>query len=278
MKYASDFRQIARDALRGKWGVAGWTSLVAALMGASLWSAGGSSGSANSNSSSVSDLFYNMDSAIVDTILSVLTIAVVVLIVWGIVGFIIGGAAKFGYAIFNLNLVDGKEARFSDLFSQFGRIGSGIIMNLLVGIFTFLWSLLFIIPGIIKSYSYSMTPFILAEHPEISENEAITRSRHMMDGNKWRLFCLMFSFIGWELLVCGPFLVTVIILSTMLLTGVGTSGITAAVVFCVIVLLLLLVGQFFLSPYQHAALAAFYRDISAENDRADTVLPGEIIE
>lgn len=272
MKYASDFRQIARDALRGNWRVAILAGFVAPLVGATLWGGGGSSSSSGGSSSE--NLFYNLDSSTLQLIQTILVIALVVLIVWGIVAFIIGGAAKFGYAIFNLNLVDGKEARFSDLFSQFDRLGSGIIMNLLVGIFTFLWSLLFIIPGVIKSYSYSMTAFILAEHPEISENSAITRSRELMDGNKWRLFCLMFSFVGWELLISGPFLVSVILLVTKFVTGVGIVG-TGTLIFCGLSFVFLLVGALFLTPYQHAALAAFYRDISAEKA---PVLPGEIIE
>ena len=272
MKYASDFRRIALDALQGNWRVAILTGFVASLMGASLWGAGSSSSSSAGSSSE--NLFYNLDSATLQLIQTILVIALVVLIVWSIVTFIIGGAAKFGYAIFNLNLVDGKEARFSDLFSQFDRLGSGIIMNLLVGIFTVLWTLLFIIPGIIKSYSYSMTAFVLAEHPELSENEAITRSRELMDGNKWRLFCLMFSFIGWELLICGPLLVSLVMLISKFAIGIGTVG-AGTWIFLGISFAFLFVGQLFLTPYQHAALAAFYRDISAEQA---SVLPGEIIE
>ena len=274
MKLASDFRRAALDALQGNWRVAILTGFVASLMGASLWGAGGSSSSGSSDSDSVSDLFYHLDSATLELLQTILIIAAVVLILWGIATFIISGAAKFGYAIFNLNLVDGKEARFSDLFSQFDRIGSGVIMNLLVGIFTFLWSLLFVIPGIIKSFSYSMTPFILAEHPELSENAAITRSRELMDGNKWRLFCLMFSFIGWELLICAPLLVSTIVLVSKFAIGMGAIG-AGAWVFLGFSFIPLFVGQLFLTPYQHAALAVFYRDISAEKA---PVLPGEIIE
>ena len=269
MKYASDFRRIARDALQDNWLVAGLTGFVASLMGASLW--GGSSGGSGSDTDSLSDTIYqNLDDKTLKLFLSILTVILIVLVVLMIVAFIIGGAAKFGYAIFNLNLVDGKEARFSDLFSQFHRIGSGIIMNLLMGIFTFLWTLLFIIPGIIKSFSYAMTPFILAENPEISENEAITRSRQLMDGNKWRLFCLMFSFIGWELLVCCPFLIAVVFLCVAAV--VRTAAVSAGViVFLAVSFVLLLAGQFFLTPYQHAALAAFYRDISGDHTRENRI-------
>ncbi len=66
--------------------------------------------------------------------------------------------------------------------------------------YIFLWSLLFIIPGIIKKYSYRMVPYILADQPEMGGNDAITLSRRMMDGNKWRAFVLDLSFIGWGIL------------------------------------------------------------------------------
>lgn len=72
-------------------------------------------------------------------------------------------------------------------------------------IFLVLWSLLFIIPGIIKSYSYRLVPYILAEDPNISGTEAITRSRQMMNGHKWRTFVLDLSFILWDLLSAVTF-------------------------------------------------------------------------
>ncbi len=70
----------------------------------------------------------------------------------------------------------------------------------LTSLYTFLWSLLLIIPGIIKSYSYRMVPFILAEDPTMDSKQAIDLSRSMMNGNKWRAFVLDLSFIGWYLL------------------------------------------------------------------------------
>lgn len=72
-------------------------------------------------------------------------------------------------------------------------------------IFLVLWSLLFIVPGIIKSYSYRLVPYILAEDPNISGTEAITRSRQMMNGHKWRAFVLDLSFILWDLLSAVTF-------------------------------------------------------------------------
>ena len=67
-------------------------------------------------------------------------------------------------------------------------------------LYVFLWSLLFVIPGIIKSYSYRMVPYLLTEHPDMEYNEALGLSQQMMNGNKWAAFVLDLSFIGWELL------------------------------------------------------------------------------
>ena len=67
-------------------------------------------------------------------------------------------------------------------------------------LFTFLWSLLFVIPGIVKSYEYMMIPYLLAENPDMSREDAFAESKRMMDGNKWDTFVMDLSFIGWLLL------------------------------------------------------------------------------
>lgn len=77
----------------------------------------------------------------------------------------------------------------------------GIISTMLLrDIYIFLWSLLLIIPGIIKTYGYKMVPYILADNPNLGADNAITLSRQMMDGSKFNLFMLELSFLGWYLL------------------------------------------------------------------------------
>ena len=100
----------------------------------------------------------------------------------------------------------------------------------LMMLFTFLWSLLFIIPGIVKAFSYSMTPFILEEHPELGANEAIDHSRAMMKGHKFDLFWLILSFIGWGFLCLFTF-------------GIG---------------------YLWLVPYMSTSISAFYEDVKAD--------------
>ena len=77
------------------------------------------------------------------------------------------------------------------------RLSRSLVTGLLVSVFTALWSLLFVIPGIVKSYSYSMAFFISLDRPELSSTQCIDESRRMMNGNKMRLFLLDLSFIGW---------------------------------------------------------------------------------
>ncbi len=259
MKYAADFRGIARNALRGRWPVAVLTGFVASRIGAGIASAGGGSGSNSSNRVSRGELNDFFQSALWHQIKPVVITLLVLVFIWSIIQIIIGGAGKLGYAKFNLNLVDNKDAVFSDLFSQFDRLGAGFCMNFLTGLYIVLWTLLFIIPGIIKSFSYAMAPYILAEHPEMTASEAITESRHMMDGNKWRLFCLDFSFIGWNLLCSLPVIVVVFALTGSILR----SGADAyALLWIIPISIPLSAGFLFLRPYEEAAWAAFYRDVS----------------
>ena len=148
-----------------------------------------------------------------------------------IIQLIIGGAVTLGYAKFHLNLVDGKVAMVSDLFSEFKRWKTAFAMQFLRSIYIILWTLLFIIPGIRATYSYAMAPYILLENKGMTGREAIAKSKELMEGNRFRLFCLEISFIGWNFL-CLMF----------------TFGI----------------GYLWLIPYQQASIAVFYREISKE--------------
>ena len=111
--------------------------------------------------------------------------------------------------------------------------GGNFLLFFMSGLFVALWSLLFIIPGIVASYSYAMSYYIKNDHPEYKWNECIKESKKMMKGYKWKLFCLDLSFIGWRIVAFFiPF-------------GIGTL---------------------FLNPYTHAAYAAFYEELKAQNN------------
>ena len=101
-----------------------------------------------------------------------------------------------------LNLVQGVTPDFSAAFSGFDDFWCAFKVNFLVGLYTFLWSLLFVIPGIVKGISYSMSMYVLAENKGMSATECIEASKKMTEGHKMELFVLSLSFIGWALL-CG---------------------------------------------------------------------------
>ena len=268
MKYAADFRADAREALRGRWPIAILTGFVASLIGAHIATSGG--GSSNSNNDSTRAVVRDFQATEFWLQYRTLIIAaIVLLVIWLIVTIVIGGAGKLGYATFNLKLVDNKDVALADLFSQFHRLGDGFCMNFLMGLYTLLWTLLFIIPGLIKIYSYAMTPYILAENPGMTATDAITESRRIMDGNKWRLFCLGFSFIGWGLLCAAPTLIALFIVSRM---AIETQNL-AVLLWIIPASIPSFIGSLFLNPYQEAAWAAFYRDISGTTVSPDPALP-----
>ena len=184
MKVSADYRMLALDALRGKWKTAVLTGIAASALGATIVS---SSNSAVSNSNQAKDIHFELFSQPNGGRLLAVLLAGIVL--WAVLQLIVGGAVQLGYAHFNLNLVDGNDAAISDLFSQKDRLWDGFCMKFLQGLYIALWSLLLVIPGIVKTYSYAMTPYIMSEHPSLTANEAITESRRIMNGNKWRLFC-----------------------------------------------------------------------------------------
>ena len=99
-----------------------------------------------------------------------------------------------------LSLTVGATPEVKDAFSGFDDFFAAFKVTLLVGIYTFLWSLLFVIPGIVKGYSYSMAMYILAENKGKSARECIEESKKMTDGHKMELFVLSLSFIGWMIL------------------------------------------------------------------------------
>ena len=115
--------------------------------------------------------------------------------------FLLYGAVIIGVSAFTLRLVrdPAGSAHFDDLFYGFTgeRFGRSFVVGILTLVYSFLWSLLFVIPGIVKGYAYSMSFYISLDHPEMSASECITESRRIMDGHKMRLFILDLSFIGW---------------------------------------------------------------------------------
>lgn len=121
----------------------------------------------------------------------------------GILSIVITGPVSCGLAAFFATLFREKRAKLEAIITPTKRQpGDVIVAGVLYNVFVFLWALLFVIPGIVKSYAYSMTFYILNDNPGMTATDAIKESQRMMQGHKLELFLLHLSFIGWFLL-CG---------------------------------------------------------------------------
>jgi uncharacterized membrane protein len=148
-----------------------------------------------------------------------------------VAGIIVYGPLYIGSSYVFLKLVrTGKAIKLEDTFTGFNDFGNNLLLGFMQMLFISLWSLLFVIPGIIMTYAYSMSFYIKNDHPEYTWKECLKESKAMMKGNKWKLFCLDFSFIGWILL-------------SFLTLGLG---------------------MLWVSPYMTAAKASFYNELKGE--------------
>ncbi len=156
-----------------------------------------------------------------------------------LLGLFVAGPLALGLSIFFINLHRTKNADFGDVFNGFGQFIKAFCGYFLQIFWIICWTFLLIIPGIIKSYSYAMYTYIMADNPNLTATECITQSRQIMKGNKWRLFCLQLSFLGWAIL-------------------------------CV---LSLGIGFLWLVPYMRASTAAFYESIKSGQTTQTSATP-----
>lgn len=205
IKSASEIRSAARAALSGHWAEAAMLTFVYCII---AWA--------------VSALVGGLEN--VQQGLGTITTLLLLPLGWG-------------YAVTFLSNTRGEDdpfniSRMFDGYRDFLRI---FTTTLLTQIYILLWTLLLILPGIIKSLSYAMTPFVLRDNPEMKNNAAIELSMKLMDGHKGELFWLYLTFIGWGIL-------------------------------CI---LTLGIGYFWLAPYMQASMAQFYEEVKAEYEQYD---------
>jgi uncharacterized membrane protein len=211
MKTNQDLKNAALEALRGNWAPAVVCTIIYLLL-----------------SIGISLLQPNIDdpTAALTGAQKIMMVANVLLLFLVMVPLGIGY-----YQAFKVLFTDGDNKLTANCFRlSFGNYFKNIAAYLLMCLFIFLWTLLLIIPGIIKALAYSMTPFILKDFPELSVNQAINLSQKMMKGHKFDYFWLGLSFIGWILL------------------GLLTLGI----------------GYIWLIPYMYTSYAAFYEEVKKE--------------
>jgi uncharacterized membrane protein len=160
----ADLIRQAREALKGKWGLA--------VVGTLIW--------------------------LVVTGVAQGVGQIIPLVGWA-AGLIVGGPLILGLALFFLGLSRGQDVAYSRLFDGFQRFADALITYLLMVLLIFLWSLLLFIPGIMAALSYALTFFLMADRPELKGMEALKESERLMKGKRWKLFCLFLRFIGWFL-------------------------------------------------------------------------------
>lgn len=202
-----------------------WRCVLAALI-LSLLTAGSSATGQSGSAKNYEQMPIDNEQAL--AILAIVaSIAIAFVIIWSLLRVFLLNIVEVGCHSFlkkNIN----EDVTLDCLKDGFGDYKRVLVTMLLRDIFLALWFCLLVIPGIIKSYSYMMVPYIVMDNPELSAKEVITKSREMMNGNKWRTFLLDLSFIGWAIL------------------SVLTCG---------------LVGLFYSEPYRRSTRAALYLEL-----------------
>jgi len=184
---APDIRTIARSALRGHWKEAVIFFAIYYAMTGLI--------------ENVLDLFFTFNQTMpfenIDGTADTLTTQVT----YGssIYALIIGGPITYGLSLWLLRFVRAQEANNQMIFEGFSQFGKAFAIFIITSVKTALWSLLFLIPGIIASYRYSQAYYVMVDHPEYSANQCIEESKKIMANNKAGLFYLDLTFIGWYL-------------------------------------------------------------------------------
>ena len=221
----SQLKQMARNALHGSY----WKSvLVAFLLG--LTSASFASSGSAANAEGISEGYYSFEHylPVILTFIFFAGVLALALRIFLLRPLEVGCRRYFLEDIIHPAELDCLKAGFS------GNYRNVVWVMFCRDIFIFLWTLLLIVPGIVKSYEYRMVPYVLAENPDLSREEAFALSKRMMDGDKMNAFILDLSFIGWALL-------------TILTCG--------------------LVGIFYYQPYLALTDAALYQTLKKKVDR-----------
>lgn len=194
-----ELKDNAKAALKANYWKAVIVSLILAFL---LGSGAGSASNASSGSDQqLSDALANNSAETVAAVfIALFGILAVAFLIHVVLKIFVWNPLQVGCQKFFLNC-SGSDAKVKDvLFAFKNGYGKACLIMLVRYICTLLWSLLLIIPGIVKTYEYMMIPYILADNPGITRKEAFAKSKEMMKGQKWNAFVLDLSFIGWILL------------------------------------------------------------------------------
>ena len=192
-----------------------------------------------------SGVSYMIDSAGGFTVLSFSFVSILV----GLVALVLNA----GYYCYCFGILRREEMPYESLFDAFPFAGKVILLSIVEGVFIFLWSMLFVIPGIIAAYRYSVAMLNLCENPELGVMEALNLSKQQTFGYKWQLFVLQLSFIGWSLLVLGIFLIYELLIAALLPDSF------LGIMFGSLLLSVLAGVGVYLTPYLNLSICRFYQ-------------------
>ena len=193
-----------------------------------------------------SGVSYMIDSAGGFTVLSFSFVSILV----GLVALVLNA----GYYCYCFGILRREEMPYESLFDAFPFAGKVILLSIVEGVFIFLWSMLFVIPGIIAAYRYSFSMLNLCENPELGVMEALNLSKRQTNGYKMQLFLLQLSFIGWSLLVLGIFLIYELLIAALLPDSF------LGIMFGSLLLSVLAAGVgVYLTPYLNLSICRFYQ-------------------
>jgi uncharacterized membrane protein len=178
---------------------------------------------------------------------------------------LVSGPFAYGLAVFFLAMFRRQESEVQQVFEGFEQFGKTLGLFFYVLLFTVLWTLLFIVPGIIAAIRYSQAYYVMVDHPEYSISQCVDESKTRMQGNKGKYFILNLSFIGWMLL-CG--------IPLMIVEGIFASGASAGAggVVYLIFYLVAMLPYVWLGVYIYLTHVAFY-EILMGNLKAEPITP-----
>lgn len=189
----------AKEILKAKY----WKAVLVAFIASVLTGASSYTSAGGSNNDEIGDLFTSFSPQLIIAIVGIIAFSALIGIA---ISIFLENPLLIGCYKFFINCKKDGE-NLNDIVMTFKNGYMNVVLTeFLRGLFTFLWSLLFVIPGIIKGYEYMLIPYLLADNPQMDREEAFAKSKEMMDGNKWKAFVLDLSFFGWGLLsacTCG---------------------------------------------------------------------------
>jgi Predicted integral membrane protein len=231
--YHSEVKRKAKDKLKGNWGSAILVGVICSI------------------ASRLSFQHYN--SYTHHNSITIISIAISLLlspIVYGVFKYFMG-------------FIRDERVTIGEIFNSYKDFSRIVVATFLQWLFIMLWSLLLIVPGIIKIFSYSMMYNIMSDNPEMSGSEALELSKEMMNGHKMDLFILYMSTVGWVSITLAVLLMIAFVGYIVILFG-GTSLMLAILVIVVVLIIILSILMLWLQPLYLVAKSYFYEEVRRE--------------